>query len=105
MQLSLFDNATIARKSDPITSQIAASEVQPKISGLRAEFVSRLQKLGVPSTANEIASGNESIRKRAKECVELGLVKEFGIKRCSVTGKLAHCFLVAGEPPSREWRK
>lgn len=76
-QLSLFDNLQIVRKSDPQHSQIAAVEIEPQLSGRRAEFVRCLKAIGRPSTANEIAAMaepriRESVRKRAAECVRLG---------------------------------
>lgn len=97
-QLELFQHrqeATIARTTDPQTSQDAADEIQPKLVGLRAEFVRRLKELGRPATANEVAAGDESIRKRAVECVRIGYVVEMGTKTCSVTGKRATVYLAA----------
>lgn len=93
-QLSLFDQCVIARTSDPITSQLAAVNVAPKLSGRRAEFVACLKAIGRPATAQEIAAQadvriRESVRKRAKECVNLGYVAEIGTKRCDVTGTMA----------------
>lgn len=93
-QLSLFDQSVIARPSDPITSQVAAANVQPKLSGRRAEFVRCLREIGHPATAQEISARadvhiRESVRKRAKECVNLGYVAEVGTKRCDVTGTMA----------------
>lgn len=93
-QLSLFDNLQIVRKSDPHPSLIAAVEIEPQLSGRRAEFVRCLKAIGKPSTANEIAAMadgmiRESVRKRAAECVRLGFVKEVGDRPCEVTGKLA----------------
>ena len=39
-QLNLFDEpADIARASDPLTSQVAAAEVKPKIGQLQAAFL------------------------------------------------------------------
>ncbi len=93
-QLSLFDNLHIVRKSDPHPSRIAAVEIEPQLSGRRAEFVRCLKAIGKPSTANEIAARagsriRESVRKRAAECVRLGFVREAGERACEVTGKLA----------------
>jgi hypothetical protein len=91
-QLELFqqrDDARIAREAAKQTSHDAADDVRPKLAGLRAEFVRRLRELGRPATANEIAAGDESIRKRAAECVRLGFVKEVGTKVCAVSGKRA----------------
>jgi hypothetical protein len=99
-QLSLFDQSVIARPSDPITSHVAAASVQPKLSGRRAEFVDCLRRIGRPATAQEIAALadvriRESVRKRAKECVNLGYVVEVGTKRCDVTGENVTAYWVA----------
>lgn len=94
MQLSLFDSFPIVRQSDKATSQAAAVEVEPKLVGLRAVFVERLRAIGEPATANEIASGDESIRKRAKECERMGFVRDAGVRQCRVTGKRATVYLV-----------
>lgn len=98
-QLSLFDQSVIARPSDPITSHVAAASVAPKLSGRRAEFVECLRQIGHPATAQEIAALadvriRESVRKRAKECVNLGYVSEVGTKRCDVTGTMAMTYWV-----------
>lgn len=37
----------------------------------------------------------ESVRKRAKECVNLGYVAEVGTKRCDVTGENVTAYWVA----------
>lgn len=93
-QLSLFDHAATCRKSDSPTSKESAKTVEPKLAGLRVEFVRRLREIGEPSTANEVAGGNESLRKRAKECVELGLVNVLGTKCCRVTGQKAAIYWI-----------
>lgn len=93
-QLDLFDNSNLSRTTDPETSKAAGVDVEPKLSGLRAEFVFRLRLLGRPATAQEVADGVESIRKRAKECGRLGLVRVVGTKRCSITGKSATTYWV-----------
>ena len=98
-QLSLFDQSVIARSSDPITSHVAAENVLPKLSGRRSEFVRCLREIGHPATAQEIAAMadvriRESVRKRAKECVNLGYVVEVGTKRCDVTGTMAMTYWV-----------
>ena len=93
-QMNLFDDdygvsARLHRVSDKQTSIDAAEDVRPKLDGLRAEFVARLREIGRPATANEVAAGDESIRKRAAECVRAGWVKEMGTKICAVSGKRA----------------
>jgi len=76
------------RFTDPATSRLAAEGVAEKLTGYRAEFIERLKELK-QATANEVAQGNESIRKRARECQRLGFIRECGVRRCAVTGKLA----------------
>ena len=103
-QLTMFDDfaedlttAKIARTTDKPTSQTAASEIEPKLAGLRVEFVRLLKQIGRPATAQEVAAlagGAESIRKRALECVRMGAVKECGTKTCEVTGKQATAYVV-----------
>ena len=98
-QLNLFDQQPIARNNDKQTSHVAAAKVEPKLTAMQYEFVHCLRQLGVPGTAQEIASMTtpdirESVRKRAAECVRLGLVKEAGERKCSVTGNLATVYWV-----------
>ena len=102
-QLTMFDDfaedlqTKIARTTDKPTSQTAASEIEPKLVGLRAEFVRLLKQIGQPATAQEVAAlagGAESIRKRALECVRMGAVRECGTKTCDVTGKQATAYTV-----------
>ena len=76
------------RFSDPATSRMGAESVAASLTGFRLLFVQRLKELG-QATANEFAAGNESIRKRARECERLGLIRECGARPCRVTGKQA----------------
>jgi len=96
-QLSLFDASPIHRVADKQTSADAAKATEPKLGGLRLEFVNRLRSLGMPATAQEISGGNESLRKRALECVRLGFIVEVGTKKCAATGKSATAYWVANE--------
>ena len=94
-QLTFDYEIPIARTIDPPTSQIAAKQVDATTR--RLQFVEALKRIGKPSTAQEIAAmvdsaSRESVRKRAKECVDLGLVLAIGIKTCGVTGKLATAY-------------
>jgi hypothetical protein len=88
----------IARGGDKATSQIAAREVQPKLGRLRLAFMSSLGELR-QGTANEVAkySGwttTESVRKRAKELVQSGLIVECGVRPCIITGKMATVYKI-----------
>jgi hypothetical protein len=90
----LFDWAEkIARDSDPITSHVAAANTESSLSGLRAKFAEGVARCGGSATAKEAANAMsrnpelaESIRKRAKECVERGYVTCEGVRRCQVSG-------------------
>jgi hypothetical protein len=98
-QLSLFDQHPIARPSDPQTSQLAAANIEPKLTDRQAEFIACLRLIGHPSTAQEIArrapeSTRESVRKRAAECVRRGFVKQVGERKCAVTGNVASTYWI-----------
>jgi predicted ArsR family transcriptional regulator len=99
-QLTLFDDAPqLARASDPVTSQAAAEDIRPKLSGLREAFVLALADLGGgPCTAREVAERarelglhreTESVRKRASELEGLGLIQCQELQRCKHTGRPA----------------
>lgn len=94
-QLSLFDNTKIHRSSDPETSRQGAEHIQRKLNGLQVEFIRRLRERDEPSTANEVAEGNESIRKRSGELKRMGLIRSVGKRKCRVTGQMAHIFEVS----------
>jgi len=94
MQLHFSLTEPITRTTDPITSHVAAVDASTKLSGWKAEFISRLRQRGLPSTANEVANGNESIRKRAGELEMVGLIAAVGVKTCERTGKLATIYWV-----------
>ena len=96
----LEDRRPIARESDPETSHAGAAHVRPKLVGLRLAFVETLRSLG-RATANEVAAAAvgaglvlnaESLRKRARELVDLGLIRVVGSRPCSVTGCAADVF-------------
>ena len=90
-----FDQQRLARRSDPVTSSSAASGL--KLTKLQSQFLARLKKLG-NGTANEIAAGSESIRKRATELKRAGLVVVVGARRCTVTGIKASVYKL--HPPT-----
>ena len=105
-QLTLFDDAPqLARASDPPTSQAAAEDIRPKLSGLREAFVLALADLGGgPATAREIGERaremglhreTESIRKRSAELEELRLIQVVEVRRCSVTNRPAEVWKVS----------
>jgi hypothetical protein len=85
-----------ARSTDPATSHKSAAEIEPKIGTLHAAFVKRVaawfNRTGTWPTANEVAQGDESLRKRARECVRKGLLKVGPARTCSVTGKSAQTY-------------
>ena len=94
--LPLFD-MPIARTSDPLTSHLAAAETAPKVYRLQRQFADMVAESAFPVTASEAAERAaqvygglaETYRKRAAECVRLGLLKVVGVRVCSVTGKKA----------------
>ena len=70
------------RRNDPVESVDAAEEIQSKLSALRAVFV-KVVGILQPCTAKEVQAyvereglhpEPESVRKRAKECLDRGLV-------------------------------
>lgn len=93
-EMDLFGWAdSLSRKSDPETSHAAEVAVEGKLSGLRASFVEGIRRCGGSATAKEAAvamSRNpelvESIRKRAKECVDRGFVTCGESRKCKVSG-------------------
>lgn len=91
-QLNFFDDLP-ARRSDPATSKIAAEEVEPRLSGYRLVFANRLLTLGA-ATAQEVAQGCESIRKRAKELQRRGIIEVVGTRPCRITGRTASVYRV-----------
>ena len=99
----LFDwaESNLARQSDPQTSAIAAEKIESKLSGLRLQFVAGVRRCGGSATAKEAAvamSANpevvESIRKRAKECVEAGAVSIGQVRKCKVSGNACLVYVV-----------
>ena len=98
-QMSLFDDQPqLARQSDPVTSQLAAAEVRPKLHGLREVFLIALADLGGIRTAREVGEraremglhGDvESVRKRSAELERLKFIEVAELRRCSYTNKLA----------------
>jgi len=82
-----LDAKRAARASDPETSHAGAEWMTSKRARLHFEFLRRLGN-GV-KTANEVAQGDESIRKRAKELVDDGSICVIGRRKCLVTGQMA----------------
>ena len=106
-QLNLFDEpADIARASDPVTSQVAAADVKPKLNGLREVFLIALADLGGVRTAREVGERAkemglhgevESVRKRAAELDRLKFIELAELRRCPFTGKLAEGWILTSE--------
>ena len=82
-------NPPIARSTDKETSHEGAEHVRPLLKSAQSEFIRRLRLLGGSATANEVARGNETVRKRAKELVELGYVRELPKRPCERTKRNA----------------
>jgi len=90
-----------ARQSDPETSQESADATELRCSHLRAKFVEGCRKRGGSATAKEagyaITTNPEladSIRKRARECVELGVVRIAGKRQCTISGNASQVYEV-----------
>jgi hypothetical protein len=98
--LDWAETQKIARITDPETSHIAAGSVSSRLVGLRLEFLRGLELCGGIATANEAAaamspdhSHRESIRKRAKECVDNGGACVLDVRRkCKVTGNMCRLY-------------
>jgi hypothetical protein len=98
----LFDWAnSLSRQSDPATSHVAAANIEASLSGLRSKFVEGVRRCGGNATAKEAAVAMtrnpelvESIRKRAKECVDRGAVKCDGQRVCRVSGNTCTVYRV-----------
>jgi hypothetical protein len=101
------DSVRLARKDDPETSKIAAAEAKIKSGLLHRTIAEWLSEQPEPLTAREIAEGVkrdcevkcevETIRKRVGELEDLQLdfrVMIAGVRKCSVTGKLAEIWEV-----------
>ena len=95
MQLDLFDNPQLSRRTDKPTSHAAGDGVRSKLGLLKQRC---LVVLGVHAlTAMETAKlaadcyGGlaDSYRKRFHELVRDGLIEELPARECSVTGKSA----------------
>ncbi len=90
-----------ARRTDPETSQESADATELRCSHLRAKFVEGCRKRGGSATAKEAGyaiTANpelaESIRKRARECVELGVVRIAGKRQCAISGNASQVYEV-----------
>lgn len=91
---------TPARKSDPVTSKLGADKVAKQANEFQAEFVRRLREIGDDATAKEVVRGienevrRETVRKRAHECVALGLIEVAGRRDCQVSGNPSNTYRV-----------
>ena len=97
-QLTLFDTpAPIARRTDKLTSQLAANETIETLNSTQATVALILGRATQPRTANELAAEcvrlfggmAETYRKRAHELYVAGRAVECDARRCGVTGKMA----------------
>ena len=94
--------ASIARRSDPVTSHKAAAETETRINTLQFFVFDAIRKATKPLTSNEAAieaakqyvAAIETFRKRVRELVRLDLLEEAGERRCEITGKGAMTFKV-----------
>lgn len=105
-QLLLFgssESATpIARRSDPVTSHMAAAETETKLKKHKAYCVAVMTGKLDPRTAQEIALEasqrfggiTDTYRKRPHELVNDKVFVECGFRKCTVTSKQAQTFLL-----------
>ena len=77
------------------TSRTALDQISPKRADLQAQFLAILSLSTHPLTANEVACGNESLRKRAKELVDAGKIVKCPRRKCSMTGFKVTTYAVA----------
>lgn len=98
------DFKLLARRTDPQTSQESAGGAADRLGKLQRVFLSVLNRRSSPMTAMEVAieasGGNhaavESIRKRAKELVDLKLIDSVGVRPCRISGRNATVYSVKG---------
>lgn len=107
---SIRDPRKIARRTDPDTSHQAAQSIAAELSKSQTLFYETLKAWGgIPRTANEVAARaipidrspiqplfrkRETLRKRAKELVDLGLIRASDSRPCMVNGNPATTYEV-----------
>lgn len=99
--MDLFEFAeSQARSTDPETSHLGSLSIESSLVGLRRKFVETCRRIK-GGTAQEIAAEAcdcpreaESVRKRAKECLDRGFVRIREARKCRVTGSLASVYEV-----------
>lgn len=100
--LDWAEQQELARKSDPITSKIAASQVQ--LTTRCKQFLNALRKCG-RATANEVAQQVApdnpglfgSIRRRASDLHKIGIIRVVERRRCRVTNKYVSVYEVVND--------
>ena len=88
----VFDAARLSRKQDGATSRNGAAHAGKSLGRWQIEFLEELRRHKTPATAQEIADGKESLRKRAAELVRLGYARVAGMRRCRITGQKASVY-------------
>ncbi len=105
MTTELLDWAeTRARTTDPQTSVAAAEGIAPKLTLRCNQFLHALRKLG-RATANEVAQQVApdnmglfgSIRRRASDLDQMGVIAVVDRRACRVTGKVVSVYGVVSE--------
>jgi hypothetical protein len=97
VQLSLFDAADKARRTDPVTSHLAAAEAERNGTiGHQQEIVAALVRKHFGNTSAELAWSDDAkgldryaIARRLPELERLGLVRKGEPRICSESGRLA----------------
>ena len=88
----VFDAARLSRKADGATCRNGAAHAEQNLGKWQQEFLEVLRRCATPATAQEVAAGNESLRKRAAELVRLGYARVAGVRRCRVTNQKASVY-------------
>ena len=94
MQYQLFEEDRYrppVRRSDPETSHEGERHIRNRVSLAEGEFLRRLSRR-VNGTAQEVAAGQDTLRKRPKPLVEMGLLEVAEVRICNRTGKKAQAY-------------
>ena len=88
-----YQPPTLARATDPATSQAAAAAVEPKLPAKTQAMLDEIRRRSHPCTANEAAyrcadqhgGMAETYRKRAGELERDGRIIKVGCRLCTIT--------------------
>jgi len=95
VQLDLFDNPQLSRRTDKATSHESADATRTKLGLLQQRCIfmladKQLTAMEVATLCSDYYGGrDESYRKRMRELVRLSLIEELPARICTVTGSSA----------------